>query len=143
MVVPTAVAKTSALDAVMAPKRAVVVSLRVHIPPLTLSLYMPKVPKQRLETPTIAPTVGRANTLIVAVLTLVPQLLVTVAEMVAVPAALPVMTPLPEIVAIEASEELHVRPVAMDALQVTLAPTQTESVPDMVLLVGKGNILMI
>jgi hypothetical protein len=77
------------------------------------------------------------------VLTLVPQLLVTVAEIVAVPAALPVMTPLPEIVAIDASEELQVSPVVIDAVQVTLAPTHTESVPDMVLLVGKGNILMI
>jgi hypothetical protein len=53
------------------------------------------------------------------------------------------MTPLPEIVAIDASEELQVSPVVMDAVQVTLAPTHTESVPDTVLLAGNGNILMI
>jgi hypothetical protein len=109
----------------------------LHVPPLTELLNVVVLPAQTVAMPVIAPASGSGLTVTICVVTAVPQLFVTVYDIIAVPADMPVTTPLVLTVAIPAVPVLQVPPLA-ELLSVVVLPAQTVAVPVIVPASGSG-----
>ena len=69
------------------------VGLLLHTPPLTASVSVMVAVGHTVNVPMIVPAVGNGSTVTTAVAATVPQLLVTVYEIVVVPGAMPLTRP--------------------------------------------------
>jgi len=110
----------------------------LHTPPLVASLSVVVDPVQTLMVPVIADTVGNGLTVTdeVTVVTQ-PKPLVTVYDIVAVPADTPLTMPVKPIVATEPSPLLHTPPLVA-SLSVVVEPAHTLMVPVIADTVGNG-----
>jgi hypothetical protein len=121
---------TPAVMAVNVPPPEIVALLLVtlHVPPGTTSVYAPVMPTQIVEEPVTVPADGLGVTLTVFTAEVVPQLLVTVYDMVVVPPLTPVTTPPLLMVATPGVPELQTPPgVASES--VIVEPSQTVEAP--------------
>ena len=111
--------------------------LVAHVPPETEEDKVTVLPTQTTPRPEILPALVVEVTGNVAVAVAVPQLFVTVYEMVAEPPATPVATPEASIVAMEMSLLLQLPPVAV-LESVTEVPGHTEAKPVILPALGAG-----
>ena len=114
---------------------AIPVDPEVHVPPVVELLNVVVAPAQTADVPFITPPFGNGLTVIVLVAVALPQMLVTVYEIIAVPAATPVVIPVEPTVAIPVALELHTPPV-VELLSVMVEPAQTADAPVIVPAVG-------
>ena len=112
----------------------------LHAPPLVASVNVTVAPAHNDAVPFIVPAFGMELTVTSLVALAVPQLLVTVYDMVAVPAAEPVRLPVKLMDAIAADEELHT-PLPAALLKVTVVPTQIPVAPLIAPAAGNGFIV--
>ena len=110
---------------------ATVVLLLVHVPPLTVELTVVVPPVHTALLPVTVPALGNGLTVIDCVAVLVPQLLVTLYDMVAVPMAPPVTIPDVFTVAIVMLLLLQVPPVTV-GVNAVAEPEHTVDAPEMV-----------
>lgn len=136
--VPTATPVTTPAELTL----AIDALLELHVPPVVASVSVVVTPVQTDEAPDIAPIVVAAFTTIVVVREVDPQLFVTVYDIVAVPALIPVTTPEALIVATEVAELLQVPPVVA-SLSVAVAPAQIVVVPVIMAGVAGGAVTTI
>ncbi len=116
---------------------ATAVDALLHMPPGVASVINMADASQTEEGPFIAPAKGMAETVTVAVATLVLQLLVIVYDMAAVPVAIPVTTPDAETVATAVFALLHT-PSAMLSLSAVTASGHMVVIPEMTPASGSG-----
>ena len=100
----------------------------LQTPPTAMSDSVVDAPLQSVDAPLILPATGLALTVIIAVAATVPQLKVTVKEMVVVPAATPVTIPSVPMVAAAVLVLLQTPPPATSERAID-APVQTEDAP--------------
>jgi hypothetical protein len=98
------------------------------------------VPIHKVVLPDIALTAGAVFTVTVLEATALPQLLLTVYDMIVVPGDIPETTPVALTEAVAAKPVLHVPPVTASA-RVVVAPLHTEAVP--VITPAFGNALTV
>jgi hypothetical protein len=116
---------------------AVVLALLLHTPPDAVSVRVMALPSQTERKPAIVPATGCGFTVTVRVARAVPQPLVTVYDILAVPATNAVITPVVLIVATAVLLLLHVPPVAVLENEV-VSPAHTVAVPESVPATGNG-----
>ena len=110
--------------------------LHTPTPPLAGSLSVMEVVGHTSDVPSMKPALGKGSTVAIAVAYAVPQLLVTVYDISAVPSVIPVSTPERLTVATPGSAEAHTPATASD--NVTALETQTTSGPVIVPALGEG-----
>lgn len=122
---------------------AIAALLLLQLPPLTASVNVIVDPVQTLAGPLIVPAVGAAVIVTAVVADAVPQLLVTVYVIVAVPADTPLTTPVALLMlAIVGELLLHVPPLVV-LVSVVVAPTHAVVVPLIVPANGSGSTVMV
>ena len=110
----------------------------IQTPPEAVSDNVMLEPAQTLSRPAIAPASGSAFTVTICCTEAEPQLNVAIVyDIVAVPAVRPVTPPKASTVAVPAAELLQVPPVAVSD-NVTAAPAQTLSRPEIVPATGSA-----
>ena len=115
--------------------------LILHVPPVVASVIAIVEPTQTADKPVIKPALGNGFTVTNFVAAAVPQLFITVYEMIDVPAATPLTIPETEpIVAIAVVVEDQTPPKAT-SLNVMLADTHTDEAPVIVPALGRGLIV--
>ena len=125
----------------VAPFTVTFASALVQVPPVTMLASVTEAPAQTLSKPDIVPASGSALTVTAYVAVALPQLNVAaVYVIVAVPAVMPVTSPVAPFTLTFASALLHVPPLTVLA-RVTEAPAQTLSRPDIV--PASGNALTV
>jgi len=115
---------------------AILDGLQLHTPPLTRSESMVVAVGHTVNVPMIVPALGNGSTVTTDVAATVPQLLVTVYEMVAVPGATPFKTPELLTVAMPGFMLLQTPPGAVSVSAVVL-PWQNVKMP--VITPAKGD----
>ncbi len=114
------------------------VDTELHVPPPVASVRFVVVVGQAVRPPVIVPAVGVAVTVTTTVAAAVPQLLVTVYDMVDVPGIIPVTTPVALTVATPVETELHTPPAARSVSAVVPPAGQTVSPPVIAPAFGAG-----
>ena len=103
----------------------------LHVPPLMLSVSGVVAPAHTVAVPVIPPAVASAVTVATAVAVALPQPLVTVYDIVVVPAVIPVTLPKPSTVPAAVLLLLH-EPLLIASLRDVIDPVQTLAAPVMV-----------
>ena len=116
---------------------ATAVLVLLHMPPVAPSLNNVVEPPHTVAVPLIVPAADVPLTVTTCVAATVPQVLVTVYDMVDVPDATPLTSPLLFTVAAEVLVLLHAPPVA-PSLNDVVEPTHTVAVPLIVPATGNG-----
>jgi hypothetical protein len=104
------------------------VALELQRPPVTVFDNAIVEPTHAAELPVIVPALGATFTVITFVAVALPQLVVTLYDIVAVPGIIPVTTPAVLIDATPEADELHVPPLAV-LLNAIAEPAQTTELP--------------
>ena len=112
----------------------------LHAPPAAASVKAVLAPAQTMGVPVIVPAFGNALTVTTWVAAAVPQLLVTVYDIVVLPEEMPLTLPAASTVPTEDVTLLHAPPAAA-LVKAVLAPAQTTGVPVMV--PALGNVLTV
>src|SRR6516162_6021752 len=100
---------------------AIAGALELHVPPIAASLNVVVPPAITLAIPVTVPAKGSGLTVTTFVATTVPQPFVTAYDIITVPAAIPVTTPLVSIVAMPDAPVLHEPPLT-ELLNVVVLP---------------------
>ena len=108
----------------------------LQIPPVVASVKIVFEPAQTIGVPAMVPALGVGLTVTTCVAAAVPQLLVTVYDIVVVPVAMPLTTPEVPTVPVDGLTLLHAPPVAA-SVKAVLAPVQTVGVPEIVPAFGR------
>jgi hypothetical protein len=119
------------------PTVAIPVALELHTPPEVALPSVMFAPAHTDDAPVMVPAFGSGFTVIDLVADTLPQLLVTMYEIIAVPAATPVVIPVEPTVAIPMALELHTPPVVA-LLRAIVAAAHTADAPVIVPALGNG-----
>jgi hypothetical protein len=111
------------------------------VPPDAVSTRVMTPPEQVVVLPLMKPAYGAASTLMLCVAVALPQLLVTVYVMVAVPADTAVTTPVDDTEAMEGLLLLHA-PAPDVSVSVPVVPAHSDAVPLMTPAAGAGLMVM-
>jgi hypothetical protein len=111
--------------------------LLLHMPPVAALTSVMNVPVHTVDAPTIAPASGTGLTLMVVVAAAVPQLLLTVYAITALPVPRPDTTPVAETEATAGLADDHTPPGAA-SVSVMVDPVQTLVGPEMLPAAGSG-----
>jgi hypothetical protein len=110
------------------PAVATEVAEELHVPPVAASLKAVVAPVHTVAVPVMAPADAGMLTVTTLVALLLPQPLVNVNDIVAVPALIPVTIPVELTVAMPTLPELHTPPL-LASLKTVVAPAHTIAVP--------------
>ena len=119
------------------PTVAILVEPELHIPPPEASVKFIIDPAHTVIRPFIIPASGNGLTVIISVALKVPQLLLTVYDIVAVPAVMPVRLPVEPTVAMLVEPELHIPPPE-PSVTLVIDPAHTLKRPVIVPVSGNG-----
>ena len=108
----------------------------LHAPPMAASVKAVFAPAQTTAIPVTVPALGDVLTVTTCVAAAVPQLLLTVYDIVVLPARIPLTTPVALTVPTEGVTLLQIPPAAA-SVKAVFAPAQTRAVP--VIVPGLGN----
>ena len=114
-----------------------VVAPELHTPPSTASESVVTEPAHTFAVPAMVPAAGRAFTVTTLTALAVPQLFVTVYDILAVPWAIPATTPIVFMVAMPVDPELHTPP-STASVSVDTDPGQIFALPAIVPAAGSG-----